>query len=565
MRVIRKSAHTASKYILLLTLLLCCTFHPGYTQNGSWKSSVTLIPTQKLWAHSGAAVDGKIYIFGGYEQKTEDFRLSICQPEILVYYPEADLWQTKLRSLIPARAWASAVSFQNDIYIIGGYGDYHNWYSYSQLNIYHSESDSWNQKAKPMSLRRHGSAACVLGGKIYCIGGAINSELGLKKVEVYDPINNTWVDGKDLLQARAYFATLTINEKIFAIGGSWNEREKPLRSIEVYDPVTNIWDDSFARIPYEIFQFGSCVYRGKIYLFGGRSIDDNSHLTGRMYNTVLMYDPLTAIWLIVSEMPRGRAACTAHVINDNIYIVGGYDASVDPENSLDAWFPEVDVYSPVKEPIYAVNSRISGTCQEINTEALHIQSSFVNHKNHSFKAVALSTSFNKKHQYQTPLYDDGMHGDKEPNDGIYGNYLSEIYIESHFSVDILTTNHELNEMFTTKEATASFTTIGPIKFEKITISDDGSSFTLQLKNNSISAQADDITAEIWTSDDQVILSQKTLQFSDINPGKIASSINSINFEKLENYQEGKTLKIHIAISSKQSSFWNNVAEIRLDN
>ena len=43
-----------------------------------------------------------------------------------------------------------------------------------------------------MNIERTGHAACVLQGKIYVVGGVNNSNKTVKKIECYDPGNDTW-------------------------------------------------------------------------------------------------------------------------------------------------------------------------------------------------------------------------------------------------------------------------------------------------------------------------------------------------------------------------------------
>ncbi|MCM3701084.1 kelch-like protein [Paenibacillus macerans] len=67
----------------------------------------------------------------------------------------------------------------------------------------------------------------------------------------------------------------------------------------------------------------SAVYKGEIYVFGGTK-DSRIAFSGTKTNTTYKYDPLTDTWTKKANMPTTRAASTAAVVGDKIYVIGGY-------------------------------------------------------------------------------------------------------------------------------------------------------------------------------------------------------------------------------------------------
>ena len=74
-------------------------------------------------------------------------------------------------------------------------------------------------------------------GKIYVIGGNTGDEVNV--VEEYDPATNSWATKAPMAYGRDNLACGVVNEKIFAIGGYYDE--STLDVVEEYDPTTDSW------------------------------------------------------------------------------------------------------------------------------------------------------------------------------------------------------------------------------------------------------------------------------------------------------------------------------------
>lgn len=83
-------------------------------------------------------------------------------------------------------------------------------------------------------------------------------------------------------------------------------------------------------------------YGGKIYAFGGVGNSDQA-ANGIKQKTTYVYDPSSDSWSKKSDMPTARAAATAAVVGDKIYVIGGY---YDNASGAPVRTPKVEVYSP---------------------------------------------------------------------------------------------------------------------------------------------------------------------------------------------------------------------------
>ena len=87
------------------------------------------------------------------------------------------------------------------------------------------------------------------------------------RVEIYDPVANSWTNGSPLTTTRYWASAWVSNGKIYVAGGREGSSSH-LNSIEVYDPVTNQWTD-FGNLPESKYNAAAPVLGGKVYVVAG--------------------------------------------------------------------------------------------------------------------------------------------------------------------------------------------------------------------------------------------------------------------------------------------------------
>lgn len=110
----------------------------------------------------------------------------------------------ELPSMIDQRTSFAAVLLEDHIIAIGGYGTEDKLCSVESFCI---SGDFENQKWKalpPMNTKRYGHCACVFDGKIFVIGGNVDS------VEIYDPISCSWSMHESPDIGRKYSAVIVV-------------------------------------------------------------------------------------------------------------------------------------------------------------------------------------------------------------------------------------------------------------------------------------------------------------------------------------------------------------------
>jgi N-acetylneuraminic acid mutarotase len=141
-----------------------------------------------------------------------------------------------------------------------------------------------------------------LNGFIYVIGGWDGQEI-VKTVEKYNTVTKEWTKVSHFQHMRMKSGVAALDGKIYVVGGCLQTYETCYNS-DVYDPEKNSW----TQLPEPRHARSNPLlipHKGKLYLFGG---DGNSQ------GVVEVYDPHTRTWnklntFIKSFINGGYAGC----------------------------------------------------------------------------------------------------------------------------------------------------------------------------------------------------------------------------------------------------------------
>jgi len=195
-----------------------------------------------------------------------------------------------------------------------------------------------------MPTARSYLATVTVNGKVYAIGGIDNNGNYLNRVEVYNPATNNWSQAAPMPTARGSLAAaVDAQGNIYAIGGLVSTGGPPqiLSTVEVYNPTTNSWGQarSMSLARYSLAAVTDA--QGNIYAIGGISLNG---INESVANTVEVYNPTISGWSMVANMLTGRFGLTAATdTQGNIYAMGGCCGGT---NSAPAILSTVEVYSP---------------------------------------------------------------------------------------------------------------------------------------------------------------------------------------------------------------------------
>ena len=162
----------------------------------------------------------------------------------------------------------------------------------------------------------------VIDKNLYMIGGYFKhqgQEGFLDSLHRLDTTkkDKSWDKMASMSVPRCYVSTVTLDGKIFAIGGRTSGDPGRLSSVEMYDPVLDLWT-KVSEMTVERSDFAAVVFEDRIYAIGG--FDGINYL-----NSIERYNPKTDTWNIVGHLVTPRQGVTAMVSGNKIYVLGGFD------------------------------------------------------------------------------------------------------------------------------------------------------------------------------------------------------------------------------------------------
>jgi predicted GH43/DUF377 family glycosyl hydrolase len=201
--------------------------------------------------------------------------------------------------------------------------------------------------------------------------------------------------------------------------------------------------------------------------------------------------------------------------------------------------------------IVAEQPYINKAFAQKNVDSVLFRTTILNFSNHQFTAKLIYTNFENTLTDSLTLYDDGLHGDSQPNDGIYGVYIPPMKVEDNFLLNVSTTEDSTNKYINTPISQCRFTTAGPIKLDSLSVTKVSSTaYSVKpfFKNEGSSYTVNDLKVKISTMDHRFTIETDTISISSIAPGATAGPTNDIN----------------ISVSSRFSGVFNLNFEIMSD-
>ncbi|WP_371188588.1 immunoglobulin-like domain-containing protein [Thalassotalea maritima] len=190
------------------------------------------------------------------------------------YYNSGTLYKVnqdtlEFEALSDSPTWLEWISelqvIDGELYVVAG--NTQNEYASTIVQAYDIESGTWSTKAN-LKNKRYGASTAAINGKLYVFSG--NYARGIN--EVYDPSTDTWDFIASNSQLGSSMDTAVTNGHIAQVTVSDNNNQTTMAK---YDTELDTWQTYLLDFPAKTY-LDSFLYKGRVYLVGGRDLQENS-------------------------------------------------------------------------------------------------------------------------------------------------------------------------------------------------------------------------------------------------------------------------------------------------
>ncbi|RWS28739.1 kelch domain-containing protein 3-like protein [Leptotrombidium deliense] len=246
----------------------------------------------------------------------------------------------------PKRVNHAAAAVGHRIYSFGGHcsdKDY-NGSGPIDVHIFDTLSVRWLQieykadsTVTKTPLQRYGHTVVAYGDCIYLFGGR-NDNGACNVLYKFDTVTHVWsqplVYGL-IPNARDGHSSCVVGNSMYVFGGYEDVFDSLSQDLFCLNLETFVWMYVPNRgIPPTCRDFHTASnINGRMYVFGGRSdMDGPVQTSEESYDSNIVYfDTCTLQWVVpevTGEIPEGRRSHSAFVLNDKLYIFGGYNGDI---------------------------------------------------------------------------------------------------------------------------------------------------------------------------------------------------------------------------------------------
>ncbi|XP_012686745.2 kelch-like protein 5 isoform X2 [Clupea harengus] len=199
-----------------------------------------------------AVLEGPMYAVGGHDGWSY---LSTVER----WDPQARQWSF-VASMATPRSTVGVAVLNSKLYAVGGRDGSS---CLKSVECFDPHTNKWSSCA-PMAKRRGGVGVATWNGFLYAIGGhdAPASSLASRLsdcVERYDPKTDTWTAVAPMSLSRDAVGVCLLGDRLYAVGGY--DGQSYLNTVEAYDPQTNEWTQV---APLCLGRAGACVVAVKL-------------------------------------------------------------------------------------------------------------------------------------------------------------------------------------------------------------------------------------------------------------------------------------------------------------
>jgi hypothetical protein len=182
------------------------------------------------------------------------------------------------------------------------------------------------------------------------LGGRGQDGQSLKSVERFIFREGRWIELPPMNTPRSFAASVLVGNQIVVSGGDIGDTITDTIEILNLDETPLQWITSLAKLPAPLSAHQTVAYQGKLIVIGG--YNHRREEISRMISEVLLTPPYSTdnLWLL----PQRRAWHGAELVNDKIFIFGGGDTPVTPQDAIFVYDPRTNRCSEMAALPYRV-------------------------------------------------------------------------------------------------------------------------------------------------------------------------------------------------------------------
>ena len=294
----------------------------------------------------GAAVDGKLYVVGGYDTEHGSPRTTRAPSTRLDVF-DGTRW-TAGAPAPQALTHTPAVVDGRDLWLIGGFEGDSPGGSVANTWRYETDNDRW-LPGPPLPAPRGAGGAAIVGRTIHYFGG-VDRERG---DEGLDDLGDHWAldlsrpsPAWEALPAmprpRNHLAGVGLGGFVYAIGGQRGADQKTgnVGDVHRYDPASRTWTQMPLLVPAR-GHINAAVFtaNGSVWVVGGTE-SSSTEAGGQPSTAVSVFDPLAQQWTSQTPLPQGRKNPVVGHLGDAIAVSTGYGLPRTPTPSRPTGFKD---------------------------------------------------------------------------------------------------------------------------------------------------------------------------------------------------------------------------------
>lgn len=168
---------------------------------------------------------------------------------------------------------------------------------------------------------------------------------------------HVWVERATMPYPVSDMSTTTVGDNIYIVGGcvsnqTWDVAygmyscDLVTANSAMYSPSTDVWTELPAS-PRQRYRHAAAAVGSSLYIFGGRTLYDD------LIPEVDVFDTVEQTWSTLSSpLPTSVSDQTAFVLNDVIYVAGGWNAAYEALTIVQTYTPATDAWSTASPMVH---------------------------------------------------------------------------------------------------------------------------------------------------------------------------------------------------------------------